>query len=111
MRRCILAPNHTRRKDSHLGVTPAAGEHPGAGIMYRNPGSAGEALAPYVAPSHRAAVKYGRRVNVHRNRLGIAVRMNDECLRDLSGDEILADIYEVRWCRLTLCTHVETAWT
>lgn len=52
-----------------------------------------EAVPPFVSPSYAEAMKHAKRVNVYRQRAGIAVRMNDDALMGLSGDEILADIF------------------
>lgn len=53
----------------------------------------GRDIPAFVPPSYAVALKHAKAVNVHRQRAGVAVHMNDDALAGLTGDEILADIY------------------
>ena len=47
----------------------------------------------FVPPSKSAALQHARETNVLRRRAGISVYLEDECLEDMDGDEILTEIY------------------
>ena len=50
-------------------------------------------VPPSFRPQSRAALQHARETNVLRRRAGISVYLEDECLEDMDGDEILAEIY------------------